>query len=1132
MHKSFLGLLLMFCMLTTLSLWAQIDDDFSYSNLNQNPDWKGDTASFEIENNRLKSTLETTNRSFYLSRTASHHGVTEWLLKLELQFNTSSANYVDFVLMSDSSDLLAAKNFYYVRIGNTADEVSLYKKKEGQAAVMLIDGTDGILNRNNNPLLVKVRRDENGNWSLFVNTQGQLSPLTLEGISTDAEFSGLAHTGIVVRQSTASFFQKHFFDLFYMGPEIKDTIPPVVSFSELVGGDSIRLVFDKELDSASATQIANFTFIPNAAIAQLYLLTNNKELTLKLSSPLVSLTQYMLEIVGVKDLADNTIADTTLLFRFLKPEPALPYEIVINEIMATPTPAVGLPAFRYVELYNRSGKVIDLAGFKLSDRTTISTLGSYLLLPDSFLIVCPTTAVASLSIYGTVLGATSYPSFNKTSDDIRLRNSQGTVVHSVFYSDAWYNDAIKKEGGYSLEMIDKHNPCGGQSNWSASIHPSGGTPGVENSIATANSDTIPPTVAQVLPLSRQVFRLVFSETLDSFSAVNTTNYILKANQSHPDSLVFAAPNTVILFWNTPFDTTLMHTFEIGNIEDCAGNKSFFREFIFGFSAKANPFDIIINEIMATPTPAIGLPEHRYIELLNRSNKIIDLEGYTLSDRTSTATLGSFLLFPDSIVLVCPTAAVTSLSAFGKTMGVTSFPSFNKTSDDVYLRSAQNVLVHSLSYTDEWYKDNFKKNGGFSLEMIDPNNPCGEIGNWVASKHPSGGTPGGTNSVIAQNPDITKPELLSAYPLSPNLIELRFNKRLDSFSGIDISNYFNVELALNPFSISRNSLGIVHLNFSENILVGEIYALRVKGLADCSGNEMEETTIQIGLPQTLQRNDILINEVLFNPPTGYTEFVEVYNNSQKVLDIKDLRLGNLNTDGSFRDFINPVPEGLLIFPGQYMAFSTSGRSLCQYYTCLEPINIIKVSSMPSYPQSSGGVVLTDFGGNVIDSFLYNDKMHFKLLTDKKGVSLERIEFDRSTIDQTNWNSAASNAGYATPGFINSQARVPNIQNQKVWLDPKVFSPDGDGYNDQLNIRFDLEKNGFVVNVYVYNSSGIFISQPVSNQYVNSEGVLVWDGFQENSNNRSPFGIYIIMFEAFHEDGTIVKRKLSCTLVGRG
>jgi len=1054
------------------------------------------------------------------------------LLQMELQFNTSSANYVDFVLMADSSHLLAAKNLYYVRIGNTADEVSLYKKKEGQAAVVLIDGTDGILNRSNNPLVVKVKRDENGNWSLFVNTLGQLSPLTLEGEATDGEFVDLQHTGIVVRQSTASFFQKHFFNLFYMGPEIRDSIPPFITSSELLGGDSIRLVFSKELDSASAAHVSNFIFTPSVSIGEIHFLENKKEITLKLVSPLVSLTQYILEIGGIKDLAENTMSDTALSFRYLKPEPALPFDIVINEIMATPTPAVGLPAFRYVELYNRSGKVIDLAGFRLSDRTTVSTLSNFLLLPDSFVIVCPTTAVASLSTYGTVLGATSYPSFNKTSDDIRLRNPQGTIVHSVFYTDAWYNDATKKEGGYSLEMIDKQNPCGGQSNWSASNHPSGGTPGAENSIAAANPDTISPSVIQVLPLSRQVFRLVFSETLDSFSAVNHTNYRLKANQSQPDSLVFVSPNSVTLFWNTPFDTTLMHTFEIGNIEDCAGNKSVFSEIVFGFPAKANPFDVIINEILATPTPAVGLPEYRYVELLNRSNKIIDLEGYTLSDRSTTTTLVSYLLFPDSMVLVCPTAAVASLSVFGKTMGVASFPSFNKTSDDVYLRSAESVLVHSLSYTDAWYKDNFKKNGGFSLELIDPNTPCGGIENWIASKHLSGGTPGSPNSVLAQNPDITKPELLSAYPLSPNLIELRFSEQLDSFSGLDIDHYFIEGLNINPFQIVRNSLGKVQLLFSEDMVIGEIYTLRVKGLTDCAGNEMVETQIRIGLPQVLERNNLLINEILFNPPTGYTEFVEIYNNSQKVIDIKDMRLGNLNSDGTFRDFINPVPEGLLIFPGQYLAFSTSGRNLCQYYTCKEPLNIIKINSMPSYPQSSGGVVLTDFGGNVIDSFLYNDKMHFKLLTDKKGVSLERIEVDRPTTDKSNWNSAASNAGYATPGYENSQARVPSIQNQKVWLDPEVFSPDGDGYDDLLNIRFNLEKNGFVVNVYVYNSSGVFVSQPVSNQFVNSEGVLVWNGFQENSNSRCPFGIYIIMFEAFHEDGTVVRRKLSCTLVGRG
>jgi hypothetical protein len=1094
-------------------------------------DWSGMTQKFEVKDKQLQSVSTQVNDTFFVARPAfASSAAVQWSLALNLQFNTSSTNYVDWVLFADSANLRQSRTRYYVRIGNTADEVSLYRVSQGGAPEMLINGVDGRLNRSSNPLYLRVERTLEGKWFLWVASDGNPASLQLEGSFQDAMVPVTGHTGWVVRQSTASFFGKHFFSFFYMGPPILDTLPPQLIGCNLIGEDSLQLLFNEPLSSYIPIGPDLIDLQPAIDWDKGSLSEDRRQIIIQAKRPFENLQVYTIQVIGVEDTLGNRSDTLFCTCKRITTSPAQIFDVVIHEVMPTPSPAVALPAHRYIELYNRSKKAIQLAGFSISNKSTQAALPPFILLPDSFVLLCSTTGAPFLAPFGKTLGVVSFPTFSKTADVLTLKDNEGNLLHTISYVDAWYGEEYKKVGGYSLEMRNPDLPCEGALNWKGSDHDAGGTPGAPNSVFSKSlQDTLIPKLTRVKVEDSRTLALFFSEPMLPPTLSAAQSILCKETATNPHTVLAIEPTQWLVYWDAPFEKGRYYHLYLHGMSDCVGNKIVLDSFYFAIPEKANHLDVLITELMIAPLTGRPLPSSQYVELLNRSDKPIDLNGFKFSDLSASVFLPSYVLFPDSRVILCRNTMADSFRVLGSVLGLPTLPTLNKSADVVQLFNASGELIHSVAYQESWYRDAFKRNGGFSLEMIDPTHPCGGAINWSASNDVKGGTPGRTNSVIGKVVDTTPPRLLSVYPIHEKLIALRYNEALSHAESQKAQHYFFPESLLQLSQTPFCSLHIVQLHLSEPLKRGEIYTVLVRSQADCVGNTIEDESMRFGLPSPVKKGDVLLSEILFNPPAGLSEFVECYHAGEDIVDLKDVFIGNLNEDGSVRSVMQVFPDGQLLLPGSYLAFSTSGILLCDTYTCKEPLQVVSVRSLPSYPQQSGGVILISYTGEVLDSFLYSSSLHHPLLKDRKGVSLERVRFDHPAHWKDNWVSAAATAGYASPGYENSQAPPSSKTKGGVALQSQRISPNLDGKDERLALDYDFYAQGFVATLHIFSANGVFICKPIQQQLLTAKGTLYWDLTYGTENQRViPPGIYILLVEAVHPSGEVFRKKMTFSI----
>ncbi|RLD76370.1 MAG: hypothetical protein DRJ07_16465 [Bacteroidetes bacterium] len=368
----------------------------------------------------------------------------------------------------------------------------------------------------------------------------------------------------------------------------------------------------------------------------------------------------------------------------------------------------------------------------------------------------------------------------------------------------------------------------------------------------------------------------------------------------------------------------------------------------------------------------------------------------------------------------------------------------------------------------------------------------------------------------------------AYAEINKMVKIIFSEEVEIVTAQQTGNYVTEPDLGTPFKVYKHATKTneVYLEFDIPFDNGANYTIHVKNVKDLNGNSINPIELFFSYFEP-KHNDLVINEILFNPKNGGVDFVEIYNNSAFPVDLNHLKIAKRDDENNIASAYLLSDVNSLFLSGKYLAISSDTSITKTNYPAISYQRFVQLNSLPSYPDDKGTVVLL-FQDTVVDEFSYSSGMHLALISDANGVSLEKLNPDSESSNPQNWFSAAESVGFATPANRNSQFTEFSTENMdEIFIEPEVFSPDNDGYDDRVFIRYKFDEPGYVGSVTIFNSNGQLVKRIANNELMAVEGSFFWDGLYEN-NQRANIGIYIIYFEVFNLQGKVKMYKEICVV----
>lgn len=621
--------------------------------------------------------------------------------------------------------------------------------------------------------------------------------------------------------------------------------------------------------------------------------------------------------------------------------------------------------------------------------------------------------------------------------------------------------------------------------------------------------------------ARQIEILLTEEPGES--AYKPAHYILEPKFSIDSILGYT--KTIVLFLGSGLSQGEELSLEMVNIESKQGAQ-LGRQQASLVWYEAQPFDIIFTEMMVDPIDSVMLPEIEYLEIYNRSSYPICLKDWILDREGRVAFFPDYTIEAGDYFVLVKEGLCGRFSGDIKCMGIPKMPILPNTGGSISLIKPDGVLIDYMHYDRAFWGNSAYKDGGWSLERIDNDYLGAAQVNWAVSEAVEGGTPGEENSVKGYTEDGETLFVQSLGLLNAACVELQFSEGLHPNVYLH-SPYFklNGALEVDSFQLDENLL-YLYLNASMN--ERQIYTLSIGGFVDCNGGLMRDTVLTLGIPEFPRPGDLCINELLFDPAVDGSEYVELLNVSNQLIDLSLLGIvvSQVSTLGSDDKIYAISDASVLLGPGEHIALTDDVSRVTSVYPKVGSLR--KVYPFPHLPNHGAYVFLVtrDQKHVLIDEVYYHEDMHEPMFSGLKGVALERIDPMGAGLNPHNWSSAATKNNYGTPGFSNSHASL-GLEDSRVRLSKQSFTPDGDGVNDELSIVFEHQEQGWMASCRIFDRYGRLQLILADARYLASSDKITWDGRVANG-SMGRVGIYLIELKMFNAVGRVKYYRFPCVL----
>lgn len=459
------------------------------------------------------------------------------------------------------------------------------------------------------------------------------------------------------------------------------------------------------------------------------------------------------------------------------------------------------------------------------------------------------------------------------------------------------------------------------------------------------------------------------------------------------------------------------------------------------------FSIVINEIMYRP----NAPEPEWIEITNRTSDSINLINWKISDSKVTSrhniTNTNYFIKPKEYAIITKdTASFIEIrnNVNSKIFLISTLPALNNDSDAVVIYDDIGKTIDSVYYRSSWGGSS----GGKSLERINIDSPSNLKSNWGSSIHPEGCTPGQINSLSQKDYDL---KLLNV-TFEPQHPVIGDNVKINSLiknigkNGIDnflFSLYLYIDTATqNLVKIYESEINTILLPEDSIIISCEIVLDSIMEYIFKSEiiNPIDQDTLNNFLNAKVitgySKSTIVINEIMFAPVGGEPEWIELYNNSDHTVNLKEWKVSNRNSNSKYKI----ITTDYIILPDDFVVI-TKDSTLLKNYRDVN-INLIESPSLPTYlfNNMSDAVALFDNRNIQMDSVFY-----FSSWGGTNGKSLERVEAKLNSLDSTNWGTSLDSTGatigkqnYLTPLELDLKISSLSYDSLSSWQNVKIIT----------------------------------------------------------------------------------------------